>query len=174
MSDKSKPNKPETAKVIPLPKEKEVIALLDDKNKVTGYFRLRRKNKLGVHWVALFQDGISMMGDLGLTGEQWNVWAKLIKHLDFDNYLRVSLKELAEELNMQETHVSRAMKRLKELNIIIEGPMAGRFKTYRLNPYIAHRGTKNIANTMCEWAELKEKHRKKKKMQVQKDDELQE
>ena len=34
------------------------------------------------------------------------------------------------------------MKKLKELEIIIEGPPAGKFKTYRLNPYIAHKGTK--------------------------------
>ena len=32
------------------------------------------------------------------------------------------------------------MKKLKELDIIVEGPPAGKFKTYRLNPYIAHKG----------------------------------
>ena len=32
------------------------------------------------------------------------------------------------------------MKVLKELEIIVEGPPAGKFKTYRLNPYIAHKG----------------------------------
>ena len=33
------------------------------------------------------------------------------------------------------------MKKLKELEIIIEGSPAGKFKTYRINPYIAHKGT---------------------------------
>ena len=64
----------------------------------------------------------------------------LFGELNFENYLRVGLKEIAEITGIHLVNVSKAMKKLKELEIIIEGPPAGKFKTYRLNPYIAHKG----------------------------------
>ena len=53
--------------------------------------------------------------------------------------------------------VSRAIKGLKELDVIIVGPMAGRSKTYRLNPRIAHRGARNYQQTIIEYDELKKR-----------------
>ena len=77
--------------------------------------------------------------------------------MDFDNYLRVSGKEISEWVNLKISNVSRAMKALKKLGIIVEGPAAGKFKTYRLNPDIAHKG-KDRKNTIMEF----DKFRKKK------------
>ena len=53
--------------------------------------------------------------------------------------------------------VSRAIKGLKELDVISVGPMAGRSKTYRLNPRIAHRGARNYQQTIIEYDELKKR-----------------
>ena len=64
--------------------------------------------------------------------------------------MRVGLKEIADLLGMQVSHVSRAMKVLKEKSIIVEGLPAGKFKTYRLNPYIAHKG-KNRSSTILDF-----------------------
>ena len=63
----------------------------------------------------------------------------LFGKLDFENFLRISRQEIADITGIHPTHVSRAMKKLKELKIIVEGSPAGKFKTYRLNPYIAHK-----------------------------------
>jgi len=41
---------------------------------------------------------------------------------------------------MKRPNVTKAIKALTKLNIIIEGPRAGLNKTYRLNPYVAHKG----------------------------------
>ena len=98
---------------------------------------------LGTGWIALYQNPSIWLAQQRLTGEQYSVMHVLFGKLDFDNYLRIGLKEIAELLNMQVAHVSRAMKKLKELEIIVEGPPAGKFKTYRLNPYIAHKGSEN-------------------------------
>ena len=59
---------------------------------------------------------------------------------------------------MQKSHVSRAIKGLIDLDVILPGPMAGRYKTYRLNPRIAHRGAKNYRGTIIEYDELKRQH----------------
>lgn len=149
--------------VIPLPKERECTAILGEDGEVTGYISKARKNTLGVHWVAAFQDGMTWMAKQSkMTGESWRVFAFLIGKLDFDNYLCVPQKEIADELNMQRTHVSRAIKNLIDLDVISVGPMAGRAKTYRLNPRIAHRGAKNYRSTLIEYDELKARQKKKK------------
>ena len=101
-------------------------------------------------WIALYQNPSIWIAQQRLTGEQYSVMHVLFGKLDFDNYLRIGLKDIAELLDMQVTHVSRAMKKLKELEIIIEGPPAGKFKTYRLNPYIAHKGS-NVSDTIIDF-----------------------
>ena len=147
----------ENEKVIPMPKERECTVLFGEDGEVKGYINRRRENRLGGHWVATFQDGLAWMAEQDMTGEQWRVFAYLVSRLDFDNYLKVSQKDIAEELRMQKSHVSRAMKGLVDLNVIAVGPMAGRSKTYRLNPRIAHRGAKNFKQTIIEFDELKKR-----------------
>ena len=147
-------------KVIPLPKEREVITLLGEENEVSGYISRPRANRLGKGWVAVFQSGIADMAKMGLTGEQWSVWAYLMGTLDFDNYWKVSQKDVAEALKMQQSHVSRAIHALLDKDIIVEGPMAGRFKTYRLNPRIAHRGSINYQQTIIDYDELRKRRSK--------------
>ena len=142
-------------KVIPLPRERECTVLLGEDGEVTGYLNKARKNRLGGHWVATFQEGLAWMARQEMTGEQWRVFAYLVSRLDFDNYLKVPQKDIAEELKMQKSHVSRAIKGLVELDIITVGPMAGHSKTYRLNPRIAHRGAKNYQETIIQYDSLK-------------------
>ena len=108
-------------------------------NQIKGCFPLKQKN-LGKGWIALYQDPSLWLAQQDLTGEQFKVML----------VLRIGLKEIAKLLNMQVANVSRAMKKLKELNIIVEGPPAGKFKTYRLNPYIAHKGS-NKNNTISDF-----------------------
>jgi hypothetical protein len=130
-------------KLLFLPKEKRYIMVMDEETgNIKGCFPLKPKS-LGKGWIALYQNPSLWLAQQDLTGEQYKVMFVLFNKLDFDNYLRIGLKEIAGLLNMQITNVSRAMKKLKELEIIVEGPPAGKFKTYRLNPYIAHKGSEN-------------------------------
>jgi DNA-directed RNA polymerase specialized sigma54-like protein len=149
-------------KVIPMPQENECTALLGSDNQVTGYLTRRRQNRLGVHWVATFQDGLAWMArQENMTGEQWRVFAYLVSRLDFDNFLKIAQKDIAEELKMNVKAVSRAMRGLRELDIITVGPMAGHSKTYRLNPRIAHRGAKNYKENIIQYDALKKAQWKK-------------
>lgn len=149
-------------RVIPLPKERECLAILGEDGEVTGYLSKTRKNVLGVHWVAAFQDGFTWLAQQRMTGEQLSVFLYLLGQLDFDNYLKVQQKDIAEKLHLNKSNVSKAMKKLAELDVITVGPMAGRSRTYRLNPRIAHRGAKNYRNTLIEYDKLKELQKKNK------------
>ena len=137
--------------VIELDKEKRYYVTTDEEGNIKGYFPLKQKS-LGKDWVALFQKAISAIADMNLPNEQYRVFLKLLSKVDFDNYLRVSQTEIANELSMKQPHVSRAMKALCEKSIIVEGLPAGKFKTYRLNPYIAHKG-KNRNNTILDFTD---------------------
>ena len=99
------------------------------------------KESLGTGWIAVPQSVISTIADWNLPNEQYRVFIALLGKIDFENYLTVSQKELSQELNMKQQSISRAIKALCELNVIIEGPRAGLNKTYRFNPYIAHKGS---------------------------------
>ena len=141
--------KTQDQKISFLPSEKRYIMVTDENGNIRGCFPLKKKN-LGTGWFAMYQNPAGWLAQLRLTGEQYSVLFALFNRLDFDNYLRVSRQEIAEFLNMQPVQVSRAMKKLKELEIIFEGPRAGSFKTYRLNPYVAHKGT-NIKDTVIDF-----------------------
>ena len=139
-------------KVIPLPKEKHYYVTTDEDGNIKGYFPLK-ENNLGKDWVALYQNAISTIADMNIPHEQERVFLKLLSKVDFDNYLRVSQTEIADELKMKQSNVARAMKELKDRNIIVEGPRAGLNKTYRLNPYIAHKG-KNRNETILDFTDM--------------------
>lgn len=76
-----------------------------------------------------------------LNHDQMRVLMALLADLDYENYIQVAQIDIAEALNMQKTHVSRAIKNLLEFGIVIEGPKIGRSKTYRLNPQFGWKGT---------------------------------
>ena len=122
------------------PKYTDYITRVDNETGETlGHFPLRHKG-LGTGWIGLYQEAADMIADWNLPNEQYRVYLKLLAKLDFDNYLRISQKQLSQELRMKQPHVSRALKALENLEVIVEGPRAGLNKTYRLNPYIAHKG----------------------------------
>ena len=83
-----------------------------------------------------------------LTNTQFKVILYLLSRLDFINFFSVNQKDIAEELKMKRPNVTRAMKALEQLEIIVEGPRAGLNKTYRLNPNIAHKGSERTKNTI--------------------------
>jgi len=121
---------------------------------IKGYIPLKEKKEknLGKDWVALYQKAISAIADMNLPNEQYRVFLKLLSKVDFDNYLRVSQTEIANELSMKRPNVTKAIKALCDKNIIVKGLPAGKFKTYRLNPFIAHKG-KNRNNTILDFTD---------------------
>jgi hypothetical protein len=56
-----------------------------------------------------------------LNGESLNVLLFLISRMDYENYIRVSQKEVAEALGMKKQNVSRAVQILRKFSIIDPG-----------------------------------------------------
>ena len=126
--------------ILLLPKEKRYIMVTDEETgKIKGCYPLKSKN-LGTGWIAVYQNMTLTMAQWNLPNEQYRVFLALLSKVDFENYLTISQKELSEELKMKQQNISKAIKALREKKVIIEGPRAGLNKTYRFNPYIAHKG----------------------------------
>ena len=111
-----------------------------------------KEKSLGKDWVAMYQSALMTLAKWNLPNEQYRVFFVLLSKLDFDNYLCVTQQEIAKDLDMKQPSVARAIKALCQKNVIVEGPRAGLHKTYRLNPYIAHKG-KNRNNTILDFTD---------------------
>lgn len=86
------------------------------------------------------QDALKILAKT-LTGEQFKVLMILLADLDYENYIQVAQADIAESLDMQKTNVSRSVKVLLELGVILLGPKIGRSHSYRLNPQFGWKGT---------------------------------
>jgi DNA-binding IclR family transcriptional regulator len=60
--------------------------------------------------------------------------------LDMNNYLHIKQADIAAELGLDKSDVSRAIKHLVEIGFLDPGPKGGRTTTYRMNAQIAWRG----------------------------------
>ena len=146
-----------------VPKLKKYLTVVNEETgEVEGQFPLRNRN-LGKGWFAMFQDPSCWIAEQRLSGEQLSVLLYLLGKMDYDNYIRVPRKSVAEKLNMKPVNVSRAMKTLKDMNIIVEAEREGINKTYRFNPYVAHKGSRNYQENVIEFNEVIEGKRKAQK-----------
>ncbi len=60
--------------------------------------------------------------------------------VDFEDSIHVAQTEIAQALDLQKSHVSRAVRALCDKQIILEGPKTGRIITCRLNPEYGRKG----------------------------------
>jgi predicted transcriptional regulator len=73
--------------------------------------------------------------DEDLDGVDLRVFLFLFSRLDFENYIRLEQREIAEALNRRKEHISRSIRKLKTKKIIVEAtPKVGRTAAYLLNP----------------------------------------
>lgn len=86
------------------------------------------------------QPAMQMFAQIKSLESQRVLWA-LLSRLDYENYILVNQAEICEELNIKAPNVSRAMKNLADLQILITGKKVGRSLTYRFNPAMGWKGT---------------------------------
>lgn len=106
---------------------------------------VRRKNGFQQGgWFAMSQEAIAKVLDLTIqqkvTLRDLQTLYALLEVLDIENWIRVSQKHLAERLNMLQPNVSRSIRVLIELGIILIGPKVGTSRTYRLAPSFGWKG----------------------------------
>ena len=111
----------------------------EDLGGFVAVIRPKRKSSFQMHFTMNQAALLTIANEL--NHDQMRVLMALLADLDYENYIQVAQIDIAEALNMQKTHVSRAVKNLLEFGIVIEGPKIGRSKTYRLNPQFGWKGT---------------------------------
>jgi DNA-binding transcriptional ArsR family regulator len=106
----------------------------------------RKKNPYSKGWVMNSQEALEIVAkDKDIKGETYRVLFFICARLDFENWVQLSVSEIAEELELKQPNVSRAIKLLEKKEIIIRGPKVGRSYAFRLNPYFGWKGkVKNL------------------------------
>ena len=112
--------------------------VLDGVHVATFQPRLKVKEK----YMLLFQKALQDLAtDRQLRGESLRVLLALLGRLDFENYLNISQRELADELRVRQPSIARAMRQLRERGIVLEGPASeGNRRTYRLSSSLGWKG----------------------------------
>ena len=95
-----------------------------------------------IEYTSMFKHGFEYLAQLNLTRTETSVFFKLLSHLEFENWVRVSQQTIANELNLRRPHVTTAIKKLVELKVIekTSDPFDQRRTAYRLNPSLGWRG----------------------------------
>ncbi len=106
----------------------------------------RKRNPYSKGWVMNSQDAAILLAkDKDIKGETHRVLWIIIGILDFENWVQLSVTEIAKELGMHRPDVSKAMKVLEEKEIILRGPKVGRSYAFMLNPDFGWKGkVKNL------------------------------
>ncbi|NJO93148.1 MAG: MarR family transcriptional regulator [Hydrococcus sp. RM1_1_31] len=106
----------------------------------------RKRNPYGKGWVMNSQDAAILLAkDKDIKGETHRVLWLIIGILDFENWVQLSITEIAKELGMHQPDVSKAMRVLEDKQIILRGPKVGRSYAFMLNPEFGWKGkVKNL------------------------------
>jgi len=109
-------------------------------NATIGVIYGRSQNCFGKGWMAMAQDALKILATADLGEQAHRVLYMVLARVDFENYILVNQSEIAHELGMDKAHVSRSVKKLEALGVLLKGPKAGRSTTYRLNPNFGWKG----------------------------------
>ncbi|CCQ56700.1 replication/maintenance protein RepL [Crocosphaera watsonii] len=105
----------------------------------------RKKRPYGNGWLMNSQEALEILAkDKEITGETYRVLFFVCARLDFENWVQISVTEMAQELELKQPNVSRAMKVLEQKGIILRGPKVGRSYAFMLNPEFGWKG--DVAN----------------------------
>jgi DNA-binding MarR family transcriptional regulator len=77
--------------------------------------------KMKEDWFMAMQSGLEMLAKAKLRGESMRVLLYLMSQMEFENYMRPTLNEIAENLKMNRGNVSRAIRELKAKRVLIDG-----------------------------------------------------
>ena len=117
---------------------------LDTGEVVDGFVAVlqpKRKNAFYTGWFAVSQEALMHLAKSDLGLQETKVLFALLSKLDFENYILITQKDIAEELNMKKTNVSSSIKFLVEKGILIRGPKVQRSYTYRLDATFGWKGS---------------------------------
>lgn len=108
---------------------------------VLAVFFPKRRNGFREEWFALAQSPMMLLAKSDLGDQARRVLFALFSKVDFENFILINQNEIAHELEMDRTNVSKSISKLVDIGVIIKGPKVGRSSTYRLNPQFGWKGS---------------------------------
>ena len=103
---------------------------------------VKRKFPEPIEYISMFQHGLEYIARLKLTPTENAVLWIFLSRLEYENWIRVSQKTVAERLNLSKSQVSNAVKKLIETGILDreQDPSDEGRLLYRLNLSLGWRG----------------------------------
>ena len=149
------------------PKKKKVVSFdYDTGEKLEGvlvYCGVKR-DPYSKGWIMNSQEALEILAkDKAFTKDSLRILIFLSARLDFENWIQITQKEIAEILEIKKQNVSKAIKLLEEKGIILRGPKIGRAYAFRLNPDFGWKGkVKNLDKYRKDKFDEEQKELKKK------------
>ena len=134
-------------------KEKFLTVVNTTTGEIEARIKLHQKTFGNQRWFALFQKAMTWISQQHMTGEQVNVLCNLLGRMEYDNRIIFRIKDVAAEMGIHPNAVSRALKVLREKDIIYKDPTNAAI--YKLNPHIGHKGTEHYSDNVVEFSKLK-------------------
>lgn len=105
-----------------------------------------KQNPYSTGWIMNSQGALELLAtDKEIKGETYRVLFFMCSRLDFENWILITQKEIAEKLDLKRQNVSRAILLLEKKGIIFRGPKVGKSYAFRLNPDFGWKGkVKNL------------------------------
>ena len=103
---------------------------------------VKKKFPEPIEYISMFQHGLEYIARLKLTPTENAVLWIFLSRLEYENWIRVSQKTIAEKLNLSKSQVSNAVKKLIETGILYkeQDPSDEGRLLYRLNLSLGWRG----------------------------------
>lgn len=76
-----------------------------------------------------------------LTATDYRVRDYLLCKVGIGNFVHFSQTEAADILGIKQPNISKSLKKLIKMGIVLEGPKTGRFRTYQINPAMVFSGS---------------------------------
>ena len=104
------------------------------------YFGVKQ-NPYSKGWIMNSQEALEILAkDKDFSKDSLRILIFLTARLDFENWIQIAQKEIAETLEIKKQNVSKAIKLLEEKGIILREPKFGRAYAFRLNPDYGWKG----------------------------------
>ena len=127
-----------------------------------------KQNPYNRGWIMNSQEALKHVAkDKDIKGETYRVLFFICGILDFENWIQITQKEIAEELEMKKSNVSKAISLLESKGIIFRGPRIGKSYAFRLNPDFGWKGkVKNLNDYRREEEDLQRREFKEKHLRT--------
>ncbi len=119
-------------------------------------------------WITVMQPSLAAMAaDRAVTLDIFRVRDFLLATMAMGNLYAIPMAEIARRLGLDPSNVRRAVNRLVDYGLLMEGAPLGKTRTFEVNPKFAWRGShRAIGKAQMSWEERSERARKRREREA--------